>query len=224
MHPAHDRVWDMLPWYHNGSLSVDERRDVETHLGECLVCGHEMRRLERLGVAVEVSVDDHACTQAYRRLSAQISAEQATTEFWTGKLLAGLRDVFEPVPFIAGASVLVVSAALVAVIVFTGDAKLSNIQQPFQTLGHQEQTSAPLSHPLFRIVLRDDLQDVDRDAWLARHDAVLIDGPSAIGVLTIEVAMRTHGFDAVLERMRADDDTLFVEPVDVIGTRPDRHR
>ena len=224
MHPVHDRIWDMLPWYHNGSLKADEHREVEAHLGECLVCGREMRRLGRLAVAVEVPAADHACTQAYMRLSERIHAREVRTQIWTRKLLGGLRDIFEPVPLIAGAAVLVVSAALAAVIVVTGDAKLSIIEQPFQTLGHQEQISAPLSHLLFRIVLADGMKAADRNAWLVRYDAELIDGPSEIGVLTIKVAMRTPGFDTALERMRADAGTIFVEPVDVIGTRPDRHR
>lgn len=223
-HPEHDRVWDLLPWYHNGSLSADERHDVEAHLGECLVCGREMRRLECLTVAVEVPAEEHACAQAYGRLSERIFASQARTELWTRKLLTGLRGVFEPVPLFAGAAVLVVSASLVAAIVISGNVKLSNTEQPFQTLGHKKQGSAQLSHPLFRIVLRDDLNDIDRDAWLARHDAELLDGPSAIGVLTIKVAIKARGFETVLDRMRADDDTIFVEPIDVIGTRPDRHR
>jgi hypothetical protein len=224
MHPAHARVWELLPWYTNGSLDPAERSAVESHLGECLVCGREMRRLEHLTVAVAAPADEHACTQAYRRLFERIHAVDPAPRLWTGKVLAALRAVFEPVPLIAGASLLVVSSFLVGVIVTNGDSKLVDRGQPFQTLGHQEKMSGPVSHPLFRIVLDGQPETAALNDWLRRHDAELIDGPSKIGVLTVKVAMGTRGFDTVLEEFRADGETIFVEPVDVIGMRPDRRR
>ncbi|MCZ6665055.1 MAG: hypothetical protein O7B81_07110 [Gammaproteobacteria bacterium] len=224
MHPAHDRVWEMLPWYYNDTVDPSRRGEVETHLGECLVCGREIRRLERLFEAVAAPAEEHACAQAYLRLSDRIHAGERVPQMWTGKLLAGLRTIFEPAPFIAGASVLVFSSILVAVIVVGGDAKLASVEQPFQTLGHQEKVSAPLSHPLFRIVLEGEPNAAGLDDWLKRHDAELINGPSVIGVLTVKIAMGRRSFETVLNEIRADGETIFVEPVDLIGARPDRRR
>lgn len=224
MHPAHARVWELLPWYENRSLDAHEMREVEAHLGECLVCGRELRKLERLTAAVAVPAEDHACTEAFVRLSERINASNTTTSDWSTRLTAGLRSVFEPVPLIAGASLLVVSSVLVAVIVLNGETTLSEIEQPFQTLGQKESSAAPMSHPLFRVVLRNAPGDAGLDAWLVRHEADLVDGPSDIGVLTVKVATGRRSFDAVLGEIRADAETIFVEPVNIIGTRPDRLR
>ena len=224
MHPAHDRVWEMLPWYYNDTLDPSRRCEVEKHLSECLVCGREIHRLERLFAAVAAPAEKHACAQAYLRLTDRIQAGNRAPQIWTGKLLAGLRTIFEPAPFIAGASVLVVSSILVAVIVVAGDAKLPGVEQPFQTLGHQEKLSAPLTHPLFRVVLAGEPNGVGLDDWLTRHEAELINGPSAIGVLTVKIAMGRRSFETVLDEIRADGETIFVEPVDIIGARPDRRR
>ena len=119
---------------------------------------------------------------------------------------------------------LVVSSILVAVIVVAGDTKLVGVEQPFQTLGHQEKLSAPLTHPMFRVVLAGEPDGVGLDDWLTRHKAELINGPSAIGVLTVKIAMGRRSFETVLDEIRADGETIFVEPVDIIGARPDRRR
>ena len=74
MHPAHDRVWEMLPWYYNDTLDPSRRCEVETHLSECLVCGREIHRLERLFAAVAAPAEEHACEQAYLRLTDRIQA------------------------------------------------------------------------------------------------------------------------------------------------------
>ena len=97
-------------------------------------------------------------------------------------------------------------------------------QKSFQTLGRQDNPPAELAHPLLRIVVRDADRAETRTQWLLRHDAELVDGPSEIGVMTVKVGLGPQNLDSVITRMRADSDTLFVEPLNVIGTRPDRRR
>ena len=110
MHPAHERVWELLPFHENGSLSAAEAREVEAHLGECLVCRREVGRLELLAEAVAVTAEEHACAQAYRRLSERIAASGSGSAGPLGWLLAGLRNLLEPVPLAAGAVLLVALA------------------------------------------------------------------------------------------------------------------
>ncbi len=220
---THDRAWALLPWYHNESLAADEHAAVRDHLGSCLTCTRELRRLAVLERAVAAPATEQACAQSFARLSGRIRMQRAPR--WPQRLLGALRAVFEPVPLIAGASVLVFSSLLVATIVGNRDAEIRGGEQPFQTLGrHESGAVSELSHPLLRIVLRDELGAGGRRAWLQRHRAELVDGPSAIGVLTVRVAMGPRTFDAVLAEIRGDADTLFVEPVKLIGTRPDRAR
>ena len=94
-------------------------------------------------------------------------------------------------------------------------------EQPFQTQGAAASISVPLDRPQFRIVLEEDFA---LDAWLERYQARVIDGPSSIGVLTVDVAMASGNFNVVLNQIRADEQTIFVEAVDVIEVRPDRQR
>ena len=220
MHPLHSKIAAILPWYLNGTLGLIEAEAVEKHLGECLVCAREAKRLEQLSFVVAVPHQEHACSQAFSRLTARIHSEPPPRTL-AASLLATLRAAFEPVSLAAGASLLASSAVVVAVIVVAGSGQMRAPEQPFQTQGAATSISVPLDRPQFRIVLEEDFA---LDAWLERYQARVIDGPSSIGVLTVDVAMASGNFDVVLNRIRADEQTIFVEAVDVIGVRPDRQR
>jgi anti-sigma factor RsiW len=223
MHPSHQRIWELLPWYLNDTLETAEYAEVRRHVGSCLVCHREIRRLEQLELAVSAPLAEQASAQAFARLSRQINAARATPR-WRQKLVQALAGLFEPVPLIAGASLLVVSSILVATIVVSGNHGPSYGEQPFQTLGHKRVMASEISHPTVRVVLREDPGDSGLAAWLERHAAELVDGPTAIGVLTVRVAIGQRSYATLLAEIRADQETLFVEPVGSVGSRPDRHR
>ena len=71
---------------------------------------------------------------------------------------------------------------------------------------------------------KDSVSEADRQRWLTSHEAELIDGPSDIGVMTVRLELGPRSIGTVIEHMRAEADTLFVEPLRSTGTRPDRRR
>lgn len=221
MHPGHARAWPLLPWYVNDSLAEEEHALVRAHLGECLVCRREVQRLDHLAQAVTGALGEYGCSQAYSRLAAQIHDARQP---WYAQAWRAVTRVLQPVPLAAGAAVLVCSAALVALIVLGGAPRSTPDGQSFQTLGRQALAPASLDRPRLRIVLRDGVSGEALSGWLQRHGAELVDGPSAIGVMTVAVALGPRPFARVVERMRADTDTVFVEPVSQVGVRPDRRR
>ena len=220
-HPAHKAVWEMLPWYHNDALDGVQRARVDGHLRECLICAHEVRRLRQLSMAVAAPANEHACAQAFTRLSAQINAEQGS---WRGRLRTMLAGLLTPAPLLAGLAV----AGLCAFLVIQqrqGDELVSAVaEKQFKTLGRQARLPALLAQPLLRVVLKDALSESQRQDWLLRHDAELVEGPSPIGVITVRVILGTRNADDVIKQMRAEADTLFVEPLRATGKRPDRRR
>ncbi|SDI39347.1 zf-HC2 domain-containing protein [Paraburkholderia phenazinium] len=52
---AHLQVWELLPWYVNGTASADERDTVETHLRDCTSCRGEYAR--QLDIHVQMNVE-----------------------------------------------------------------------------------------------------------------------------------------------------------------------
>ena len=49
---AHDSLIELLPWYVNGTLSGDEHRAVEEHLGSCAECREDVEALSRVSHAI----------------------------------------------------------------------------------------------------------------------------------------------------------------------------
>ncbi|MCB1748677.1 MAG: hypothetical protein KDK06_15975 [Gammaproteobacteria bacterium] len=216
----HEAAWAVLPWYANGSLDEAERECVRAHVSACLVCTRELRRLDVLARALAQPAGDYACGLAYAKLSARLQPRRRGV----ARLWAALRAVCEPVPLVAGAALLIGTAVVAGAIVLSGQRGMAPFDQPFKTLGRSTQPAGQIGYPELRVVLRDEVDGATRAAWLARHGAELVDGPSAIGVMTVRVPLGPGRLDEVVAALRADAHTLFVEPVSVIGARPDRRR
>src|SRR5215510_9623301 len=52
---AHQKVWEILPWYVNGTLEVGEHDFVARHLLGCQTCADEVARCRSLAAAVHDS-------------------------------------------------------------------------------------------------------------------------------------------------------------------------
>jgi len=220
-HPAHEAVWDMLPWYHNDGLDAAQRAQVDHHLRECLVCAREVRHLRQLHLAIAAPANEHACAQAFQRLSAEIDARQGS---WRERLRALLVGLLMPAPVLAGVAVLALCALLAWHGQRANEAVTEEVEQQFQTLGRRDHLASRLDQPLLRVVLKDSADAAARQAWLSGHGAELVDGPSDIGVMTVRLKLGARSVNTVIEQMRAEADTLFVEPLRNTGTRPDRRR
>ena len=51
-------IRELIPWYINGSLSVDEARQVAAHLSQCERCRNELTQMMRLNVEVRRAFDE----------------------------------------------------------------------------------------------------------------------------------------------------------------------
>lgn len=219
-HPAHGAAWELLPWYEGEGLTEAQRALVRSHLRECLVCRREARRLRQLAAAMAAPAHDHASAQAFQRLSARIQSRETGWRARLRELFAGLAA---PVPALA-----MVGVAVVAVLVAVSQRPVLESAVPapnrFQTLGRAERLESTLEAPLLRVVLREGVVRELREDWLARHQAELVEGPSPIGVMTVRLALGARHLDSVIAGMRAEADTLFVEPLSLAGRRPERLR
>lgn len=52
-----DSILELLPWYVNGSLSVEESRQVAAHVATCERCRDELVEMVRLRVEIRQAVD-----------------------------------------------------------------------------------------------------------------------------------------------------------------------
>lgn len=52
---VHRKVWELLPWYVNGTLDGREHQNDEAHLSTCAVCRAELARCRELAAAVHTA-------------------------------------------------------------------------------------------------------------------------------------------------------------------------
>ena len=182
----------LLPWYLNGSLSPGERQEVESWLG----ASSEGQAELLLWRAVQL--DTRARPQAdggtelgWRRLRTQLPKPKPETR--------------EPRAtawrWAAAASVLMIIG----------------LQSALLLRGTSEQVHRPLTTPAassdaWRLQLRfaESATLSELQALLARHDANIVDGPSALGIYTISVPREGRSVDELLAGLRAEPLVLQV--------------
>src|SRR3954471_13782798 len=121
---VHQRVWELLPWYVNGSLAERERERVETHLAACLRCQGEERICRLMAGEVakggEVAPAPHP-VQLQRMLARIEESEREEKESaspW--RLLAPLRSLVQATPRPLRGALVAQAAVILLLIGFLG--------------------------------------------------------------------------------------------------------
>jgi anti-sigma factor RsiW len=79
-HPSeHHEVWELLPWYVNGTLDDRERASVQAHLMTCAACQAELARCHDLAAAVRALADGwEPSAEHFARVLARLDATTAS--------------------------------------------------------------------------------------------------------------------------------------------------
>ena len=196
----HDTIFELIPWYVNGSLPDADSQIIEHHSADCAECRDEIERQSGIaaGVCLLEPLKADAATKArsWEQLSARIAAEQ--------RAQTPARDWKAWLPSFRGLTALASACAaiLLVAIVFTGTNEPTDGE--FQTLTSDSQTVSELI--MFQIAPGTDavaLQNV-----LAEHGLTLVGEPSDNGVYR---AMASAGADlaAKADALMATPEVLF---------------
>ncbi len=220
----HKRVWDLLPWYVNGTLPDGERRTVESHLDECPRCREEIVTCQRLGEAIrqteEIAPVVHPARLA--RLMDRIDDEERHAgRGWLRVLQApwhGLASLVRTTPPLARGALAV---QLIFLVALTG-LLLHWQQQPaeapapaplYQTLSQSDPAPAtPETTARLRLVFVEGTTEMEARDLLLGIRGQIVAGPSALGVYTVEVPAGPDPLEKVLSHLRAQPRVSLAEP------------
>jgi anti-sigma factor RsiW len=216
---VHRRVWELLPWYVNGTLAEREREQVEAHLAGCAGCQAEVRGCRRteelLSGAGEVAPSPHPAQ--LRRLLDRVEEEERGRP---GKL-AAVRSLLQATPRPLRWTLVAQAAAillLVGALAWSARPASSSGPATFVTLS----SPAPPPVPSVRLRLmfspRATEQEIRRILLDVRGGIVA--GPSPIGAYTVQVPAAGDPVGAVLARLRTEPQVVFAEPA--MGEAPQR--
>lgn len=198
----HEEVWDLIPWYVNGTLSDADIAMVEAHAKTCIACSEEIGRQTVLAQKV-VKTDpfDVPLQRSWENLRAQVEADlQARTPVTTKR---GWLEAMQGRGrgMLGGLAIACLALALVAV-QFDGPG-----QDDFVTL-----TSEPASDaPTIRFQPASDLTQAQLTDLLTPLGVVAVTGPSAAGIYSATLA-EDADVAAVSSAMMAQDQIIFAAP------------
>jgi hypothetical protein len=229
----HQRVWELLPWYVNGSLSQRERERVETHLAGCRRCQEEERASRRTAETVksagEVAPTPHPVQ--FQRVLARIDEAEreapARGGMWP-RLAAPFRALIEATPRpLRGALVaqVAVIVMLVGVLVWPELQSGPRRAQPpavYRTLSDSAPPPASLAPALrLRVMFSPKATERQIRGLLLGVRGEITGGPSPLGVYTLSVPAGSDSLQAVLARLRSEPQVVLAEPVAGEDSRED---
>jgi hypothetical protein len=213
----HAAVWQLLPWYINGTLSGEEKQVVTMHTNVCLVCHKELGLQRALRETVrEAELDDVMMSAAFERLSAQIAAGSGPTAYLNGGMVSKWLALADrmlpkwPLEPLAAAAALVLAVGL-AFPVFN-DAPLF-VNNTFRTLSST--TVEPnIASANLRIIFAEDSSVSERAAILNATDLTAVSGPDERGLYYVKTRQQTpEATAAALVQLRANAQIEFAESV-----------
>ena len=220
----HERIWELLPWHVNGTLSGPEREQVEAHVAECDRCAREVEAGRQMAAAMkslgEVSpspypvqlrrtlarIDEAERTPPSRRLEAEpedaavprlgmLRALIAATPRPAARGAGGPGGRHPP----AGRGARLGRAALASPAPVT-----------YQTLS--DAAAAPARTVAVRVMFSQRATEKEvRELLLAVHGEITA-GPSPIGAYTVEIPAGGDPSALVLARLRSEPVVSFAEP------------
>ena len=213
----HRRVWDLLPWYANGTLPDGERRTVEAHLAECPRCREEAVACRHLGEAVRQTEETAPAAHPARlaRLLERIEDEEqrAPRAPWQG--LSALIRATPPLARGALAAQLIFLVALTGLLVRWSWSEEETAPPPpaYRTLSEGAPApAAPASTARLRLVFAPGTTEQEVRNLLLGIRGQIVSGPSALGVYTVEVPAGPDPLEKVLAHLRAQPGVSLAEP------------
>ena len=202
----HQRIWELLPWYANGTLGETETRAVEEHAAQCERCREEMQVCRQLGeAALRTAVE--APTPHPARLSRLMSrldeADGSSPRARWGALLTATP---KPVRWI-------LAGQLAALLLLAAGWMWTPPPPPpaeFQTLSD---AAAPAAGPQVRVVFAEGATERQIRDVLLPLGGQLAGGPSPLGVYTVELPEGRDPLPVVLQHLRSRPEVSFAEPV-----------
>lgn len=202
----HQRIWELLPWYANGTLGETEKRTVEEHAAQCERCREEVQACRQLGEAVRLTAAEAPTPHPARlsRLTARLDEAEGSSR--RARLAGLLTATPKPVRWVL--------AGQLAALLLLATAWVWTPAPPppaeFKTLSD---AVAPAAGPQVRVVFAEGATERQIRDVLLPIGGQLAGGPSPLGVYTVELPEGRDPLPVVLQHLRSRPEVSFAEPI-----------
>lgn len=195
----HEKVWDLIPWYVNGTLDPGEAALAERHIAACLDCQAELVRQEQLNDVI-VHLDDVVPEQdaALDAIAARLSMPKERPG-WINQIRGLLSSIVStPLGGMKVSAGLAAAALLVMVVMWPQN-------NDFQTLTTPDATGAGIE---IRVRYAPDIDPETVRALLRDYGATRVSEPTTTALIRAEVAPAQK--QEIVDALRDNPLILFV--------------
>lgn len=187
----HQKVWEILPWYVNGTLEGHEQEFVARHILRCQNCADEITRCQSIASAVR-SAKEAAWTPSPEHLARLMervdrASTSAAPEHWrirVGDWIEKIRLYFQETPSLFRWALAAQTAAIVllsAAIVWQASVA------PYRTLSDAGSGPRP-GRVHLQVVFADDITEREIRTLLSSIGATIVAGPTPMAVYTVALS------------------------------------
>ena len=194
----HAGIFEILPWYVNGTLRGPERASVVGHLEGCLTCRRELELLQALQGALRAPASDRRCEDALRRLHVRMATRTTGSPPW------------------ATAAVLALVVGLVATLSDNTEASVAWLRNTGLSMMSQSHVADSSTGSVrAHLVFYDNITERQLRALLLSVGADLIEGPTPQGVYTVAFTRTVDAQEIrrVLSELRHSRRVVYAEPL-----------
>src|SRR4030095_12784189 len=187
----HQKVWEILPWYVNGTLEGHEQEFVARHILRCQSCADEVTRCQSIATAVR-SAKEAAWTPSPEHLARLMervdrASASAAPEHWQIRVREWIEKIrlhFQETPSLFRWAL---AAQTAAIVLLTAAIVWQASVAPYRTLSDAGSGPEP-GRVHLQVVFADDITEREIRTLLSSIEATIVAGPTPMAVYTVALA------------------------------------
>ena len=218
----HQEVWELLPWYVNGTLEDRERQRVDRHLRTCVYCQKEVERCDQIAGIIQGSDEPpvSSASQQFAKLMADVetlAADHPSAGHRGHRFVTGLSNLINHTS--RGVRwALAAQSAMILILFGMLIWQVSPTPGPAYSTLSDTTPSHPQAVMRMRVIFAADTMESQIRALLFELGGRIVNGPSPIGAYTLEVPLSGESSepgDALPRRVRLHPKVTLAEPIQV---------
>jgi anti-sigma factor RsiW len=198
----HEEVFELLPWYLNGTLAETERQKVDKHVSVCAACRDHLAREREIYRSISAESSLGYIPASFSRLQARLDARQSASQQEIPRRRGAM-----PWPRLAAASIAILALGLLSLVSADRWVQMRALPSEYRTVT----TSTPRApDEVIRAVFSPGVTLVELQAILDEAQLRIISGPTEAGVYSL-AATSSRPVTVSLSLLRRHGSVRFAE-------------